>query len=158
MSLEEIALWIFGLFLLIDLFGCLEDLIGETLELAAVPGLVLSMGVENADLIQETIKLSRPRPVFFVVTRPLYASHGAVCIPLLFLTLGGADSLSFFYSLVSMVASSARAYLLAISNISLDVLGLFMVSLWIKDESLSPFLKNMMIDLSSTSGMMFLLL
>jgi hypothetical protein len=33
-----------------------------------------------------------------------------------------------------------------------------MASLQIKDESLSPFLKNMMIDFSSTSRMMFLLL
>jgi hypothetical protein len=57
-----------------------------------------------------------------------------------------------------MVASSGRAYLLVIANISLDVLGLFMASLRIKYESLSPFLKNMMIDLSSTSGRMFLLL
>jgi hypothetical protein len=36
--------------------------------------------------------------------------------------------------------------------------GFFMVSLWIKDESLSSVLKNMIIDLSSTSGMMFVLL
>jgi hypothetical protein len=57
-----------------------------------------------------------------------------------------------------MVASLGRAYLLVIANISLDVLGLFMASLRIKYESLSPFLKNMMIDLSSTSGRMFLLL
>jgi hypothetical protein len=33
-----------------------------------------------------------------------------------------------------------------------------MVTLWITDGSLSPFLKNMKIDLSSTSGMIFLLL
>jgi hypothetical protein len=32
------------------------------------------------------------------------------------------------------------------------------VSLHIKDESLSPFLKNIIIDLSSTFGMRFLLL
>jgi hypothetical protein len=37
-------------------------------------------------------------------------------------------------------------------------LQFFMVNLRIKDEFLSPFLKNMMMDLSSTSGMMFLLL
>jgi hypothetical protein len=65
---------------------------------------------------------------------------------------------SFFYSLVSKVTSSARAYLLAIANISSDILGLFMASLRIKDESLSPFLKNMIIDFSSTSEMMILLL
>jgi hypothetical protein len=68
------------------------------------------------------------------------------------------DSFSFFCSLVLRVTSTARAYLLAIANISFDVLGFFMVSLRIKDESLRPFLKNMIIDLSSTSGIMFLLL
>jgi hypothetical protein len=65
---------------------------------------------------------------------------------------------SVFCSLVSRVTSSARAYLLAIANICLDVLGFFMVSLQIKDESPSPFLKNIIIDLSSTSRMRFLLL
>jgi hypothetical protein len=68
------------------------------------------------------------------------------------------DSFSFFCPLVSMVASSARAYLLAMANISYDVLGFFIASFQIKDESLSPFLKNMIIDLLSTFGMMFLLL
>jgi hypothetical protein len=41
-----------------------------------------------------------------------------------------------FYFLLSRVASSARAYLLVIAKISSDVLGFFMVSLRIKDESL----------------------
>jgi hypothetical protein len=41
------------------------------------------------------------------------------------------------------VAYLARVYLLVIANISSDVLGFFMVSLRIKDKSLSPFLKNM---------------
>jgi hypothetical protein len=68
------------------------------------------------------------------------------------------DSFSFFCPLVLRVASSARAYLLAIANITSDILGFFMVRLRIKDESLSLFLKNMTIDLSSTSEMMFLLL
>jgi hypothetical protein len=68
------------------------------------------------------------------------------------------ESFSFFCSQVSRVVSSARAYLLAMENISFDVLGFFMVSLWIRDWSLSPFLKNMTIDMSSTSGMIFLLL
>jgi hypothetical protein len=49
-------------------------------------------------------------------------------------------------------------YLLVIANISSDVLGFFMVSLRIKDKSVSPFLKNMIIDLSSTFRIMFLLL
>jgi hypothetical protein len=37
-------------------------------------------------------------------------------------------------------------------------MGFFMVSLRIKDESVCPFLKDMMIDLSSTSRIIFLLL
>jgi hypothetical protein len=61
------------------------------------------------------------------------------------------ESFSFFYSLVSRVVSSTRAYLLAMVNIASDVLGFFMVSLGIRDGSLSPFLKNMTIDLSLTS-------
>jgi hypothetical protein len=52
----------------------------------------------------------------------------------------------------------ARTYLSAIANISLDVLGFFMVSFRVKDESLSHFLKNMMIELLSTIRMIFLLL
>jgi hypothetical protein len=65
---------------------------------------------------------------------------------------------SFFYSWVSRVASSSRAYLLAMADISSNILGFFMVSLRIKDESLNPFLKNIIIELWSTSRMMFLLL
>jgi hypothetical protein len=65
---------------------------------------------------------------------------------------------SLFVSLLLWVASSAMAYLLVIANISSDVLEFFVVRLWIKDESLSPFLRSMIIDMSSTSEMMFLLL
>jgi hypothetical protein len=43
-------------------------------------------------------------------------------------------------------------------NIASDMLQFFMVSLRIRDGSLSPFLKNITIDLSSISGMIFLLL
>jgi hypothetical protein len=68
------------------------------------------------------------------------------------------ESSSFFYYLVSRVASSARAYLLAMTNIAYDVLGFFMMSLRIRARSLSPFFKNMTIDLSSNSRMTFLLL
>jgi hypothetical protein len=59
---------------------------------------------------------------------------------------------------VSRVSSSAKAFLLAMENICFDVLGFFMASFQIREESLSPFLKNIMIDLSSTSEMTFLLL
>jgi hypothetical protein len=51
MIFGEVALGILRLFLLIGPFGHLEHLIDETLELVTVPGLVLSLGVENADAI-----------------------------------------------------------------------------------------------------------
>jgi hypothetical protein len=68
------------------------------------------------------------------------------------------ESFSFLCSLLLRVASLARAYLLAMANIASNVLGFFMVSFSIGARSLSPFLKNMMIDFSSTSEMIFLLL
>jgi hypothetical protein len=49
MSLREVTLGILGLFLLISPFGCLENLICETLESVPVPGLVLFLVVENAN-------------------------------------------------------------------------------------------------------------
>jgi hypothetical protein len=48
MRFGEVTLGFFKLFLLI---GCLEHLICETLESITVPGLVLSLGVGNADAI-----------------------------------------------------------------------------------------------------------
>jgi hypothetical protein len=60
--------------------------------------------------------------------------------------------------LVSSVISSTKAYLLTMANIAFYILEFFMMSLWIKDGALSPFLKNITIDLSSTARMMFLLL
>jgi hypothetical protein len=51
MSFREVALGFLGLFLLISPLGCLEHLICKTLESVAVPDLVLSLGVENADAI-----------------------------------------------------------------------------------------------------------
>jgi hypothetical protein len=59
---------------------------------------------------------------------------------------------------VSRVSFLVRSYLLMMANISSNVLGFFMVSLWIREESLSPFLKNLTTDLSSASKIMFLLL
>jgi hypothetical protein len=68
------------------------------------------------------------------------------------------ESFSFLCSLVFRVTSSARVYLLVMSNIAFDVLVFFMASFQIRARSLSPFLKNMTIDLSLTSGMIFLFL
>jgi hypothetical protein len=51
MSFGEVTLRFFGLFLLIGYLGHLEHLICETLELVTVSGLVLFLGVENANVI-----------------------------------------------------------------------------------------------------------
>jgi hypothetical protein len=50
------------IFLPIGLFSRLENLICETLESVTVLGLVLSLGMENADVIQEAFKFTRPGP------------------------------------------------------------------------------------------------
>jgi hypothetical protein len=51
MGLGEVILGILGIFLLIGPYGHLENLIHETLESGPVPGLVLSLGVKDADEI-----------------------------------------------------------------------------------------------------------
>jgi hypothetical protein len=51
MSFGEVALGFFRFLLLIDCSGHPEHLIYETLESVTVLGLVLSLGVENADAI-----------------------------------------------------------------------------------------------------------
>jgi hypothetical protein len=48
-SLREVALWILGLLFLVGLFSHLEDLIYKALQSVTVPGLVLSLGVKDAD-------------------------------------------------------------------------------------------------------------
>jgi hypothetical protein len=163
-SFGEVALGFFGIFLLISPFGRLEYFICETLESIAVPSFVLSLGLENADAIQGAFKCTRPGPVLLVASWLFHHVDGMIRFPLLVVALGWArlvltaQVLPHFYSLMSRVTSSARAYLLAMANIASDVLEFFMVSLRNRDGSLSPFLKNITIDLSSTSGMIFLLL
>jgi hypothetical protein len=51
MSLGEVALGILRLLLLIGRLGRLENLICKTLESVTVSGLVLSLGVKNANAI-----------------------------------------------------------------------------------------------------------
>jgi hypothetical protein len=51
MSFGEVTLWFFGIFFLIGLFGRLDHLIYETVELVAVPGFVLSLGMEDTYVI-----------------------------------------------------------------------------------------------------------
>jgi hypothetical protein len=90
LSIGEVALWLFRLLILIGLFGHLEHLICETLELVTVPVLVLSLGVENANVIQEAFKFTRSRLVLLVASQSLHIVHRAIHLPLLVVTLGWA--------------------------------------------------------------------
>jgi hypothetical protein len=65
-DLGEVTLGILGLLLLIDWLGRLENLIGQTLESVIDSGLVLSLGVENANAIQEAFKFTKPGPVLLM--------------------------------------------------------------------------------------------
>jgi hypothetical protein len=160
----EVVLRFFGLFLFIAFLGRLEYFICEIFESVTLPGLVISLGVENADAIQEAFKFTRLELVLLVASRPFHRIDGTICFPLLVMAVGQArlvcmaQVLFLLLFLVLRVTFSTRAYLLAMSNIASDVLEFFMASLRIRDGSLSPFLKNIMIDLLSTSRMIFLLL
>jgi hypothetical protein len=90
MSFGEVTLCIFGLLLLISLFGRLEHLIFETLESVVVSNLVLSLWVDSADPIQEAFKFTRPRPILLVTTWPLHVVHGTIRFSLLVVALGRA--------------------------------------------------------------------
>jgi hypothetical protein len=88
MSFGEVALGFFMLFLLIDPLVHLEQLICETLESVIVPGLVLSLGVKNADAIQEAFKFTRSSPVLLVASRAFHRVDGMICFPPLVMALG----------------------------------------------------------------------
>jgi hypothetical protein len=90
MSFEEVALGLFGLFLLIDPFGCLEHLICKTLESVVVSGLMISPEVENADVILEAFKFTRFGPVLLVASQSLHCVDKMVHFPLLVVALGRA--------------------------------------------------------------------
>jgi hypothetical protein len=51
-------------------------------------GLEFSLGVENADAIQEAFKLTRPRPVLLVASWPFHNIDRMTCFPLLAVALG----------------------------------------------------------------------
>jgi hypothetical protein len=87
-SFEEVALRFFGLFLLFGHSGRLEYFICETLESVAVLSLVLFLGVEDADAIQEAFKFTQPGPVLLVVSRSFHSVDRMICIPLLVVALG----------------------------------------------------------------------
>jgi hypothetical protein len=87
-SFGEVTLRFFGLFLLIGPFGHLKYFICETLESVVVSVLVLFLGVENADAIQEAFKIPRLGPVLLVVSRLFHRIDGTIHFPLLVLALG----------------------------------------------------------------------
>jgi hypothetical protein len=87
-SLGEVSLGILGLLLLIGRLGHLENLICKTLESVIVSGLVLSLGVENANVIKETFKFIRPGPVLLMIMKSLYRVDGAVQFSLFVVALG----------------------------------------------------------------------
>jgi hypothetical protein len=87
MSFGEFALRFFRLFLHIGPFGHLEHLICETIESIIVPGLVLSLGVENVDVIQEAFKFMQPGLVLLVASRPFHRVDGMIRFPLLVVAL-----------------------------------------------------------------------
>jgi hypothetical protein len=93
-SFGEVALRFFGLFLLIAPLGRLKHFIYETLESVTVLGLVLSLGVKNANAIQEAFKFIRPGPVLLVVSWSLHHIDGTICVPLLVVALGWARLVS----------------------------------------------------------------
>jgi hypothetical protein len=88
MSLGEVTLGTLWLFLLINPFGHLENLICKMLESVAVPGLVLSLGVENAHAMQEASKFTRPRLVLLMASWPFHHIDKMVSFPLLVVALG----------------------------------------------------------------------
>jgi hypothetical protein len=59
-GLREVTLGVNGLLLLIGQLRCLENLICKTLESVIISSLVLSLGMENANVIQDTFEFARP--------------------------------------------------------------------------------------------------
>jgi hypothetical protein len=134
MSFGEVTLRFFGLFLLIGPFGRLEYFICETLESVIVLGLVLSLGVEDADAIQKAFKFTRPRLVLLVVSWPFHRNDGMIILPLLVVTLGQARQVRVARVLFLLLFPGVESRLLYLVMVSIasDVLGFFMVSLWIR--------------------------
>jgi hypothetical protein len=71
-SFEEVTFWVFRLLFMIGLFGRLEDLIYKALQSVIVPGLLLPLGVEDADSVLETFKYSRSGMILLVAMRSLH--------------------------------------------------------------------------------------
>jgi hypothetical protein len=86
--LGEAALGILRLLLMIGRFGHLENLIYKSLESLTISGLVLSLGVENANAIQEVFKFTRPGLVLLMMMRSFNHIDRMVRLSLLVMALG----------------------------------------------------------------------
>jgi hypothetical protein len=87
-SFREVALGILGLLLLIDRLGRLENLIYKTLESVAVSDLVLSLGVKNANAIEEAMEFDRPGPILLKTMRSFHRIDRMVHFSHLVMALG----------------------------------------------------------------------
>jgi hypothetical protein len=87
-SLGEVTLGILGLLLLISRLGRLENLIYKMLESVTILRRVLSLGVENADAIQEAFEFAWPGSVLLMTMRPFYRVDRTVWFSLLVVALG----------------------------------------------------------------------
>jgi hypothetical protein len=88
MSLRRVALGVLGLLLLMDRVGCLENLICKTLESVTITGLVLSLGVKNANAIREAFKFARPGLVLLMMMMLFYRVDRMVRFSLLVMAHG----------------------------------------------------------------------
>jgi hypothetical protein len=112
-SFGEVALWFLRLPLLIGLFGRLEHLICETLQSVIVSGLVLSLGVENSNPMQEAFEFTRHGPVLLVASRPLYVVHRVIHLPLLVVALEKARLIQVARLLLLLLLSGVEGHLLS---------------------------------------------
>jgi hypothetical protein len=101
-----------GFFLLITPLGHLEHHIYETLESVAVSGLVLSLGVKNADVIQEAFKFTRSGPVLLIVPWPFHRVDETIRFPLLVVALGRARLVRVARVLLLLLLSGVEGHLL----------------------------------------------
>jgi hypothetical protein len=113
MNFGEVAIGFSGLFLLIVPFGHLEHLICETLESVIVLGLLLFLGVENANKIQEDFKFTRPEPLLLVASWPFHRVDRMIRFPLLVMALGRARLVCVARVLLFLLLSCVKGRLLS---------------------------------------------
>jgi hypothetical protein len=111
-SVGEVALGLLGLFLLISTLGHLENLICKTLESVTISGLVLFIGVEDANAIQEVFKFTQSRLVLLMAPRPLHRIDEMVCFALLIVALGWARLIHVARVLLLLLLPSVEGRLL----------------------------------------------